>query len=114
MAGNHTAVYFNILLSSMVLGCTSCVSAFHIKRHQLQLISKPSSIRRIRYYHGVSYNSRISLANSDIDDDANRDDDGEDLAEQFYNQLNKRQQQESDTSNDDQSTIDDDLYTSRR
>jgi len=47
------------------------------------------------------------------DDDANRDADGEDLAEQFYNQLNKRRQQESDTSNDDQSTttIDDDLYS---
>ena len=93
--------------------CTSCVSAFQIRRHQLQLISVPSGIRRTRYYNYVSYNSRISLANSNNDDaDANRDYDGEDLAEQFYNQLNKRQQEESDTLNDTQSTttIDDGLY----
>jgi len=85
-------IYLNILLSSMVLlRCTSCVSAFHSRNHQLQLISKPSGTRSTRYHNDVaSYNSRISLANSNIDDDdANRDDDDEDLAEQFYNQLNK-------------------------
>ena len=114
MAGYCCTVYFFILLLSAVLSsrCTSCVSAFHIKRHQLQLISTPSSTRRTRYNNDVSYNSRLLLGNSDIGDaDANREvDDGGDLAEQFYNQLNKRQ---SDTSNDDQSTdtIDDDLYT---
>ena len=114
MTGYCCTVYFFILLLSvLLLSYTSCVSAFQIK-HQLQLlISAPSSIRSTRYYNDVI----LLLGNSNIDDaDANRDDDGddgEDLAEQFYNQLNKRRQQEFDTSNDDQSTdtIDDDLYT---
>ena len=110
MTGSYAIVYFFILILLAVLSsrCTSYVSAFQI-RHQLQLISAPPSIRRTRYYHDASYKSIILLANSNIDDeDANRDADGEDLTGQFYKQLNKRQQ-ESDTSNDDQSTID--LYT---
>ena len=116
MAGIYAIIYFFILLlSAVLLGYTSCVSAFHIRHHQLQLISAPSSIRRTRYYNDVSYSSRLFLTNSDndgADANANRDDGGEDLAGEFYDQLNKRlQQEESDTSNDDQSTtIDDDLY----